>query len=88
MEIRDELFKDTLGVLNNPQSSAIEILTAIRRHGIAVWQMGQHGDTWDWFCQLSHKASWGDRGWTARHCATMDAAIRVAAQEYAKEIKV
>lgn len=83
-----ELFKDTLGVINNPQSSSIEILTAIRRHGIAVWQLGQHDQTWDWFCQLSHKASWGDRGWTAKNCATMDEAIRAAAKEYSKEIVV
>lgn len=88
MEVRDDLFKDTLRVINNPQSSSIEIVTAVRRHGIGIWQLGQHAHVWDWFCQLSHKASWGDRNWTALHCATMDDAIRAAAKEYAKEIVV
>ena len=88
MEIRNELFEDTLGVINNPQSSSEDILAAVKRHGIAIWQLGQHGNTWDWFCQLSHKASWGDRGWKAEHCATMDEAIRLSAQEYSKDIKV
>jgi hypothetical protein len=83
---RDALFRDTIRVINDPLSTGTDILSALRRHGIAIWQAGQHGDTWDWFCQLSHKAEWGDRGWTAKHCATMDEAIRVAAQEYAKDI--
>lgn len=88
MARRDALLTDTKQIIDNPFSTAADILEAVKRHGIAVWQLGQHAHEWTWFCQLSHKALWGDRGWTAKHCATMDDAIRGAAQEYAKEIVI
>lgn len=59
-----------------------EVLTALARHGIAVWQLGQHNWQWDWFCTLSYKAGWGDVFYKAEHCATLDAAVRQAAKEW------
>lgn len=58
------------------------ILAALARHGVAVWQLGQHAPEYDWFCTLSHKAAWGDVFYKAEHCATLDAAVRQAAKEW------
>lgn len=58
------------------------VLWALARHGVAVWQLGQHSPAYDWFCTLSHKAAWGDVFYKAEHCATLDAAVRQAAKEW------
>lgn len=60
------------------------VIGALKRHGVAVWIIGQRGDDWQWDCLLSHKAAWGDVFYKATHRATMDLAIREAAREWIK----
>jgi hypothetical protein len=74
----------TRRIIEAEDATAWAILSAIKRHGVAVWQMGQHGQTWDWFCTLSHKAAWGDVFYKAEHEATPLQAVRDAAREWAK----
>jgi hypothetical protein len=67
-------------------ADGVSILIALSQHGRAVWQIGQHGHTWDWFCTLSYKAAWGDVFWKSEHAPTMDEAIRQAAQAWIREV--
>lgn len=75
---------DTRRIIDDAAASPSTILAAVARHGIAVWQLGQHERTWQWFCTLSYKAAWGDVVYTIVYAPTMDAAIRAAAREWSK----
>jgi hypothetical protein len=74
----------TRRIIDSEDATAWAILSAVKRHGVAMWQMGQHQVEWDWFCTLSHKAAWGDVFYKAEHQATPIQAIREAAREWSK----
>ena len=79
-----ETLAHTRKQIEDPESTIVGILSAVGRHGVAVWQMGQHGQTWNWFCTLSYKAAWGDVFYKAEHMYTLREAIREAAREWSK----